>query len=126
MVALAFIPNPNNYPCVNHIDEDKCNNAVSNLEWCTYKYNNNYGKGQPTRKAIVAKEKPVVQLDIDGGFVNRFDSATKAERKVTGNPNCNGSNVAAICRGSRKDAHTAYGYKWMFEKEYIAKAEQVK
>lgn len=43
LVAEAFIPNPNNYPCVNHIDENKSNNASSNLEWCTYMYNNQHG-----------------------------------------------------------------------------------
>lgn len=43
LVAKTFIPNPNNYPCVNHKDENPSNNNVDNLEWCTHKYNNNYG-----------------------------------------------------------------------------------
>lgn len=43
LVALAFIPNPNNYPIINHKDENPSNNAVWNLEWCTQEYNINYG-----------------------------------------------------------------------------------
>lgn len=43
LVAITYIPNPNNYPCMNHKDENKQNNAADNLEWCTIKYNNNYG-----------------------------------------------------------------------------------
>jgi len=45
LVAQAFIPNPNNYQIVNHIDENKTNNQVDNLEWCISKYNVNYGTG---------------------------------------------------------------------------------
>ena len=45
LVALAFIPNPNNYPTVNHKDENPSNNYFENLEWCTNKYNVNYGTG---------------------------------------------------------------------------------
>ena len=43
LVAQAFIPNPDNLPCVNHKDENPNNNNVDNLEWCTQKYNCNYG-----------------------------------------------------------------------------------
>lgn len=43
LVANAFIPNPNNYPIINHRDETRCNNCVENLEWCTVAYNNSYG-----------------------------------------------------------------------------------
>lgn len=43
LVAEAFIPNPNNYPIINHKDENPQNNCVDNLEWCTYQYNTSYG-----------------------------------------------------------------------------------
>lgn len=43
LVAEAFIPNPNNYDCINHKDENPLNNNVENLEWCNHNYNNTYG-----------------------------------------------------------------------------------
>lgn len=56
LVALAFIPNPNNYPIINHKDENKSNNVVWNLEWCTQKYNSNYGTCQ-RRKSETRKSR---------------------------------------------------------------------
>ena len=50
LVAMHFLDNPNNYPVVNHIDEDPSNNSVENLEWCTYKYNSNHGTVIERRK----------------------------------------------------------------------------
>lgn len=49
LVAEAFIPNPNNYPIINHIDENTQNNCVENLEWCTHSYNALYGDAQKRR-----------------------------------------------------------------------------
>ena len=53
LVANAFIPNPNNYPQINHIDENPKNNHMDNLEWCTSKYNMNYGNGAKTRHSKI-------------------------------------------------------------------------
>ena len=50
LIAEAFIPNPNNYPCVNHIDEDRSNSVLGNLEWCTYEYNSTYGSAREKRR----------------------------------------------------------------------------
>ena len=58
LVAEAFIPNIDNLPVVNHKDENKFNYSIDNLEWCTYKYNNNYGTAiERTRKTKASQKK---------------------------------------------------------------------
>lgn len=49
LVAQAFLPNPNNLPCVNHKDYQRDNNHVDNLEWCSVEYNNHYSENQDRR-----------------------------------------------------------------------------
>lgn len=74
LVALAFIPNPNNYPIINHKDENPSNNHVDNLEWCTYQYNSNYGTCNQR------KSKRVAQIDKFGNTVKIWNSIWEATR----------------------------------------------
>ncbi|MBO6272866.1 NUMOD4 motif-containing HNH endonuclease [bacterium] len=76
LVAEAFIPNPNNLPCVNHKDENPLNNCVDNLEWCTYKYNNEYNNR-------VGKCKDKISKTLAGRKVNRL--LTDKQRKNISN-----------------------------------------
>ena len=75
LVALAFIPNLNNYPCVNHKDENKENNSASNLEWCDRSYNVNYGSRN--EKAGKKIKKPIKCIET-GIIYNSGVEAAKA------------------------------------------------
>lgn len=102
LVAEAFIPNPSNFPFINHKDENPANNAVNNLEWCTAKYNNNYG----TCKA--KRSKAILQFNKSGNLVSEWPSASEAERQ-TGFAR---SSISNCCLGKLK---SAYGYVWKFK-----------
>lgn len=104
LIAIAFIPNPNNYPCINHKDEDKTNNNIDNLEWCTVMYNNHYNERY---KRIKHYARRVEKLDINGNYISTYNSIRDAALSVNGDP----SNIGSCAHNRLK---TAYGYKWRF------------
>ena len=80
VVAMAFIPNLNNKPCINHMDENKRNNCVDNLAWVTRSENDSWGT-KPVIQARRAKKqfsKPVIQFDAKMNPVKLWESATRA------------------------------------------------
>lgn len=114
MVAIAFIPNPNNYPCVNHLNSIRDDNRVENLEWCTHAQNMRYSWENNNRKAVIQKKgkdspmaRAVNQYDLEMNFIKSWGSIKEAARAL----NINGGNISNCCSGYQK---TAYGFKWRY------------
>lgn len=105
LVAEAFIPNINNYKCINHKDEDKTNNCVDNLEWCTHLYNNNYGKHN--ERMSKSKSIKINQYDLDGNFIKEWESMSEVQKKL----NIKAANICACCKGKYKQTG---GYIWKY------------
>ena len=124
LVAEAFIENPFDYPCINHIDENKTNNDISNLEWCDFRYNNSHGtrlerisekltgkklssetcrKMSEVRKGRTHKGRAVICLETK----EVFESAQMASRKL----GLYRGMVAQVCRGK---GETAGGLHWKY------------
>ncbi len=97
LVAQAFIPNPNNLPQVNHKDEDKTNNHVNNLEWCSAKYNMDYG----VRKYKTAT--PVLCVETQKVYKSIADAVRELGVKQ--------SAISSCCMGIYK---TAGGFHWEY------------
>lgn len=72
LVAMAFLENPYNLPIVNHKDENPSNNFYKNLEWCSYKYNINYGSHN--EKSVKSISRKVLQYDLEGNFIREYYS----------------------------------------------------
>ena len=105
LVAEAFISNTDNLPCVNHKDENKQNNVVSNLEWCSAQYNNTYGTR--IERVALKKKKPVLQYTLDGVFVKEWDSIRECGR--------NGFNSSQICKCCQGKIKTHKDFIWKYK-----------
>lgn len=114
LVAEAFIPNPHNYPCINHIDENKENNVASNLEWCDYRHNLLHstsaeelskrakefmsGETNPNRTQV---------LCVETGKV--YESIKDASEEL----GIDASQIVKVCKG-KANRKTAGGYHWKY------------
>jgi len=123
LVAMAFLTRPSEeYDQVNHKDENPQNNYVGNLEWCTSKYNANYGihhlnnqemhhiVEQRNRLSLYGAEKPVLCIDEDGCVIRRYKSLSAAARLLK----LSSSHISACCKGKRL---TVGGYRWAYDNE---------
>lgn len=103
LIAEAFIENPNNYNCVNHIDGNKYNNSINNLEWCTTSENNTHAY----RNGLNKRNKEVLQYDKKGKLIKKWNSVRQAGKEL----GISFTQIGACARGELPHAHN---YIWKY------------
>lgn len=111
LVAETFIPNPNNLPQVNHIDGNKQNNCVSNLEWCTNLENQRHAWNNGLRKSKkgyhINSAKSVYQYDLEGNFIKQWDYISDASKEL-------GISLSSIYRNCNNQIKKPKYYIWKY------------
>lgn len=103
LMAQAFLKNPNSHPQINHKDEVKTNNYIDNIEWCSQKYNLNYGTAR--QRMVYARSKPIIQKNKQGEIIKAYPSASQAQRET----GISDRNICGCLNGNRK---LAGGFMW--------------
>ena len=111
LVAETFIENKENKRCVNHIDGNKENNKVDNLEWCTYSENTNHSYKNQLQKKLYGKDnklsKKIIQYDLEGNMIKVWSALREVQREL----GITNGNISSCCNGHSK---TAGGYIWKY------------
>lgn len=102
LLAKYFIPNPNNYNCINHINGNKTDNTLNNLEWTTRSKNNKHAYDTGLKKPNYKK---VNQYDLNMNFIRQFNSIKEANEFVGG---------GRVCECCKKTHLTCKGYYWRY------------
>ena len=118
IIAETFIPNPLNLPCINHKDENKLNNNIENLEWCTKGYNNRYGSR--VQRITQKRKKKILQIDSNGVTVKEWDSIKEAANEL----GCNETQISRYARGVIKGMYK--GFYWKYTKPFEYKPRKGK
>ena len=120
LVADNFIPNPFDFKEINHINEDKSNNRHDNLEWCTQKYNENYGTNtRRVKESYIANcnNRPIDVYDMNGVFLKTFDCSNDVCREL----NIGRRALYSVCQGVVKSSK---GYRFAFHGEELKPYDQ--
>ena len=107
LVAMAFVPNPENKPQVNHIDGNKSNNNVLNLEWCNQSYNTKHAYKNNLIKHYKIE---INQYDLEGNYIKTWESAKEIGKKLK-------IKNSQICRCCKNENSTAGGYYWKYKRK---------